>query len=288
MTHNRLSFDRLLAQAHQHRRVILMDGALGTMLLQLGLNMHSQATFEWNRDYPDRVQQVHRHYYHAGAIIHSANSFACHLPLAATRALNLQILRERYSQAAAVVGQCLPDNVYILGCVGTLQAHSIAYARMMGQALSSCPSFDAVLLETQTNLATVENWAEGFLSECRLPLLISFIPMLSDRSEVAPDVIAQWAEANADRILALGVNCGPNPALSVYTEVLQRYRRMTQLPLFVRPSISASPGSFGWAAAIEAWHQAGACMIGGCCGTEPMDIARMYQYLRDQDLLVQG
>ena len=80
-------------------------------------------------------------------------------------------------------------------------------------------------------------------------------------------------------LAALGINCGRDVDTGAAVEILQRYRTMTDLPLFVRLN-AGTPNASGeylktptdMAAQLPRLLKAGATMIGGCCGTTPQTI----------------
>jgi methionine synthase I (cobalamin-dependent) len=84
-------------------------------------------------------------------------------------------------------------------------------------------------------------------------------------------------------LAALGVNCGRDIGMDEVIEIIRRYRRVTDLPLFARPN-AGTPVRQGkrWvyphtpermAARLSELLEAGVCMVGGCCGTTPEHIA---------------
>ena len=54
--------------------VILADGAMGTMLMQAGLE-YGGSPEAWNLEHPDRIRAIHREYIGAGSQIILTNSF---------------------------------------------------------------------------------------------------------------------------------------------------------------------------------------------------------------------
>ena len=95
----------------------------------------------------------------------------------------------------------------------------------------------------------------------------------------------EWFAQRAKKwgVAALGVNCGRDIDMSDIIEIIRRYRQETDLPLFARPNAGTptkQDGRWVWphsaesmAARLPELMEAGACMIGGCCGTTPEYIA---------------
>src|SRR5262249_5825973 len=97
----------------------------------------------------------------------------------------------------------------------------------------------------------------------------------------APETFARHASRHG--VAALGVNCGRDVGLEEAAEVVRRYRRATDLPLFARPN-AGTPSLAGgeavyprtpalMAGGLPELLEAGAAMVGGCCGTTPAHIA---------------
>src|SRR5262249_60163604 len=84
-------------------------------------------------------------------------------------------------------------------------------------------------------------------------------------------------------VAALGVNCGRDMGMDEIIEVVRRYRRHTALPLLARPNAGTPkqkgkrwvyPGTpAAMAARLPELLDAGATLVGGCCGTTPEHIA---------------
>ncbi len=77
------------------------------------------------------------------------------------------------------------------------------------------------------------------------------------------------------KVVALGVNCGREMTMEKCAEILRRYRTVSSLPLFARvnagtPRDGVYPlGPEKLAAGVPSLLEAGATMVGGCCGTTP-------------------
>jgi homocysteine S-methyltransferase len=103
------------------------------------------------------------------------------------------------------------------------------------------------------------------------------------------DQIAECAAAldGYGRIAAIGVNCSPPACVG---ELLARMRERSAKPLVAYPNSGRryDPDEKCWAGAHDAatlaerarhWRQAGARLIGGCCGTTPDDIRELGRVL---------
>jgi methionine synthase I (cobalamin-dependent) len=120
-----------------------------------------------------------------------------------------------------------------------------------------------------------------------LPVLLSMTYQretngkISTLSGHAPEWFARRAKNWG--AVALGVNCGRDIGMTEIIEIVRRYRQETDLPLFARPNAGTPTKqgdrwvfphtAEGMAARLPELIDAGATMIGGCCGTTPEYIA---------------
>jgi 5-methyltetrahydrofolate--homocysteine methyltransferase len=153
---------------------------------------------------------------------------------------------------------------------------------------------DAVLLET-CSTPRVRYALDALRSQTPLRLLLSLTyrrgpgGKLVTASGHSPEWFARRARRyGAD---ALGVNCGCDVGMAEAAEVLRRYCRETDLPLFARPN-AGTPVRKGkrWVYSLRPREmadrlpellEAGACMVGGCCGTTPAHVAALRPVVED-------
>jgi 5-methyltetrahydrofolate--homocysteine methyltransferase len=274
-----------LTEALAAGKPILMDGAMGTELLRAGIEPVPGV----NVTHPELVQRIHESYVHAGARVLLTNTFQ------ANQGTNRRVITAAVglARAAARAGQILLASFGMPITERSTLLGGLPFDQL-----------DGTLLETQSELRSKEdiglpvNMAVHFLRTIsRVPLLISmtFRRDISGRLEtisgLGPEAIA--AEAEDAGVAALGVNCGRDISLTDATKVLQAYRSACNLPLFARPN-AGTPTRVGdrlvypvTPAEMAAWVpeaiQAGAIMIGGCCGTTPQHIAACRESLAKLD-----
>ncbi|MEO6349183.1 MAG: bifunctional homocysteine S-methyltransferase/methylenetetrahydrofolate reductase [Candidatus Limnocylindrales bacterium] len=294
-SHARRSFAERLAKAP-----MLFDGAMGTLLFSRGVPQRASLD-ELVESRPELIGAIHREYIDAGADVIETNSFGANrfrlvpygLSDRATRINRkaAQIARE----ARDVAGR---RDVLVAGSIGPLETP------LHGP---DGPNDDAVraafreqiegLLEGGVDLLLFETFSE--LDE--LLLGISEAQSLSDLPIVAQmtfgeDLIAvdgtspqtaatALAQAGVD---AIGVNCGVGPQIC-RDALLQMGRPSAGLARSIVPNAGLPQrveGQFIYAAgpayfaeAVPRFLDAGARIIGGCCGTTPEHIRHMRQAL---------
>jgi 5-methyltetrahydrofolate--homocysteine methyltransferase len=252
----------------------LMDGAMGTRLLPLGLPCVALA----NLTHPAQVRAVHRSYADAGAEVHLTNTFQVN-----SLALAAHSLDDRLEEIArAAIFHARSTRGIVLGSVGPIvtpgQQTDFADRDALRRTLDALDGVDGLLFETCSTpsaLSAVEYASHriGWL-ESR-PLLLSIAYRWTDGGPRgwhghAPEFFAHHAIRHG--VTALGVNCGVGMGPEEVCDVLRRYREETDLPLFVRPN-AGTPEDFS--RMLPQWMAAGASMVGGCCGTTEEHVGAM-------------
>jgi 5-methyltetrahydrofolate--homocysteine methyltransferase len=145
--------------------------------------------------------------------------------------------------------------------------------------VTACAQADGLLLETFSDPEQAKVFAKEYRSISAKPVLVSFTfdgqtqkTFRNVSSELCAGAAADMGAA------ALGVNCGRDVDMTLCAATLRRYRTVTTLPLFARinagtPSNGIYPKSAEeMAEELLQVLEAGAIMVGGCCGTTPRHI----------------
>ena len=260
---------------------LILDGATGTELERFGIPSELPL---WSArgviESPETVLAIHRAYVAAGAQALTANTFRTqrrtleHAGLGhragelTARAVSLA--REAASESGCLVlgsappledcfhPERVPDDA-------TLAREHAEHARHLVEA-----GADALLVETMNTIREAVA-AVRAARECGSPVLASFVSRSQARllsGEPLDEAVGAVAELGP---LAVGVNCLPPGAVPPCLGVLQR----AGLPFLVyanliEPGEERSPEQYARSAAV--WIEAGARIVGGCCGTRPEHI----------------
>jgi 5-methyltetrahydrofolate--homocysteine methyltransferase len=270
-------------------RVILMDGAMGTELIRRGLDPQAERSHDWNESHPDDVLDIHEAYVAAGATCLLTNSF-----LAARE----DTPSKSYVTSAQLARRAAGESRFTLldlGAGGTIYTVLLAIERS-GNPLFGC---DAILIETEGEFSHIQSYLE-ILAFGRSPLLVSLCfqrlrgKLVTTEDRQSPEDIARYAQVRREDFLALGVNCGRDMGMDDIIEVVRRYRTVTDLPILARPNAGTpirmggrwvyphSPSSM--ASRLPELIDAGATLIGGCCGTTPAHIAAFREVIDRLDV----
>jgi 5-methyltetrahydrofolate--homocysteine methyltransferase len=280
------SFTELLAGP----RVLLADGATGTNYQEMGLGP-GVAPEEWVLDEPGKVTELHRRFAAAGSDLVLTCTFgATSLRLAdgplAGRA------REVNVRAAELAREAVGDERLVAGSLGptgrlvepygdlTHDAAVDAYAEQ-AEALAE-GGVDALVLETFFALEEALWAIEGVKSATDLPLVASFSFDQGTRTMMgvgAGDVVAAVVPLG---VAAVGANCGRSltDTDAVFAELVEA---APAVPLWMKPNAGVphvvgdavvyEAGPEELAAHLRRYADAGARVVGGCCGSTPEHVA---------------
>ena len=268
--------------------VTLLDGAMGTMLQKMGLRP-GQIPEMTNLTHPEWVRNIHAGYIAAGSRIIYANPFGANrLKLKDTGhtvreivAAGVGIAREAAAGTDALVGLDVGPLGALLEPLGTLpfeEAYGL-FAEIVEAGRDA--GADLIAIETMTDLQEARAALLAAKEHASLPVFVtmSFDPSGRTFTGCAPSCMARVLEGlGAD---AVGLNCslGPREALPLVKEIA----RNTRLPVIAKPNAGLpdpvdghydlSPA--GFADAMKALAEAGATVVGGCCGTDPAYISAL-------------
>lgn len=276
-------------------RVLLFDGALGTELLRRGVTIGDSAE-SLNLDDPEAVRRVHLDYFEAGADVVSTNSFGANRLKLSDFGLEGKAPELNRAAAAIAVG-ARPAGRFVAGSMGPtgrlLRPHGefpeeefeAAFAEQ-AEALAAGGA-DFLILETHYDLREALCGLRAAVKAVNLPVLVTMTFKRTPRGffTFMGDTPAACLRALEDAgASAVGANCslGPEDML----ELVRVMRPLTGLPVMAQPNagqpVVAADGSFAYLETPEdfARHvpgllEAGANIIGGCCGTTPEHIRLM-------------
>jgi len=265
--------------------VLVADGAMGT-ILSAGGHEPGKSLDLLNVENPDLVRAVQRGYVQAGAELILTNTFQGSRPSLerhnlANRAAELNAagaaLAREVAGADVFVGGDIGPTGKILEPYGDYPTESAraAFAEQ-AQALAEA-GVDCLVLETFSSLDEIRIAVEA-AADLGLPVFASmaFDPSGRTAFGVTPQQAAEQLQAAGADVV--GANCGtisPEEMIGI----IARFLDVTSLPLIAKPNAGRpqqtasgviypeEPESM--AEAAGGLRQAGATIIGGCCGSTP-------------------
>lgn len=286
-------FTHLLAT----RPWLLADGATGSNLFDVGLQS-GDAPELWNTAHPDRIATLHRSFVEAGADIILTNSFggtAYRLKLhqAQDRVAELneaaaRIAREvadASGREVAVAGSMGPTGE-IMEPIGTLSFESARDAFAAQARSLAAGGVDVLWIETMSSREEVEAAVAG-AATVGLPIVctLSFDTNGRTMMGLSPSDFAALEKTLLPRLAACGTNCGVgasevvacihNLATATGPDVVLVAKGNCGIPQYVDGAICYNGTPELMAVYARMALDAGARIIGGCCGTSPKHLRAM-------------
>jgi methionine synthase / methylenetetrahydrofolate reductase(NADPH) len=283
------------------KRPILLDGAMGTMLHQRGIAINE--CFDMlNLTNPALVADVHREYIEAGAQIIYTNTFGANsfkLGRLGMEEKVAQINTAGVELARRIILASFKE-ILIAGDVGPLGVRLAPFGRVQLEEANKVFSeqiqslvdagVDLIVLETMTDLYEIH---EAILAarniDPDIPIVASMTFTRDDLTVLGDSPGKVACRLHEDGADVIGANCSAGPNQMI--RILRQMRQAVPDGYFsVKPNAgwpeqsggrimyAAGPEYFG-TYAVPFW-EAGANMIGGCCGTTPQHIAAFHQAIQ--------
>jgi len=289
------------------QKTLLADGAMGTMLHARGVGF-ANCFDELNLTNPAAVADIHREYIEAGAQLIITNTFGANRFKLGKHGLQdhlVQINRAGVELARRAVAASFKENVLVAGDVGPLGVRIAPYGRVKPEEARTAfaeqikaladAGIDLVVIETMSDLYEIQEAIKAVKETCDLPIIASVTFTRDDRTLLGEDpakVACKLQEEGAD---VIGVNCSGGPS-----QLLRILKQMKQaVPdgrFWVKPNAGwpeqvggrimypADADYFGKYAI--SFREAGANIVGGCCGTTPQHISAMKRAFEASPVLI--
>ncbi|MFE3258491.1 methionine synthase [Nocardia sp. NPDC059091] len=312
---SRAEFDTTLLDTLR-RRVVIGDGAMGTMLQAADLTLDDFRGLEGcneilNDTRPDVLRHIHRAYFEAGADAVETNTFGCNLPNLADYDIadRIRDLSERGTRLAREVADEMGPSAdgtprYVLGSMGPgtkLPTLGHAPYAALRDAYSEAAlgmldgGADAILIETCQDLLQVKAAVTGSHRAMdragrRIPIITHVTMETTGTMLVGSEIGAALTALEKLGIDMIGLNCATGP--DEMSEHLRHLSKHAQLPVSVMPNaglpiLGANGAEYPLtpeelAVALSQFvSEFGLSLVGGCCGTTPEHIRQVAEAVRE-------
>ncbi|MDR1690149.1 MAG: homocysteine S-methyltransferase family protein [Clostridiales bacterium] len=279
--------------------IIILDGAMGTMLQKSGLKPGVSPCL-LSATNPGAVLGVHKSYVEAGSNIIASNTFeANRLKLAGTGYGVSEIVEKSVEIAKKAAG----DAAYValdVGPVGELlaPAGSLAFESCVDifKEVMVCgekAGADLIFLETIFDLYELKAAVLAARENTNLPVFASMTFQENRRTFTGCPASAAAILMEGLGVDAVGINCSLGPA-QLY-ETVREMTSFASIPVLVKPNaglpsleggetgFDVSPDEF--VSDMKKLHGLGVSIFGGCCGTTPEYIHKLANALKGEGVI---
>jgi 5-methyltetrahydrofolate--homocysteine methyltransferase len=290
---------------------LLGDGAMGTQLMFAGLEQGNCGE-AWNLTHPEKVLAIQRRYAEAGSDCLLTNTFGGsrimlnrHSHASNVVAINqaaVAIAREAFgARPGFVIGDMGPFGG-LLEPYGDFTETQVrdAFNEQAGALVDA--GADAIIIETQTSLEELQlgiHAARDAGAPCVIGSMAYDVTLdgstFRTMMGIDPERAAAFMQEQGADIVAL--NCGTGMDMVRARTAVERYRRVSSLPVMVQPN-AGQPKLINMKVVYDETPEqmvsgvgplldAGASIIGGCCGSTPAHI-RAFRQAMDECLSAKG
>lgn len=265
-------------------RVVMFDGAMGTMLQKKGLKLR-EIPESLNVSRPDLIESIHREYFAAGCDFVQTNTFGANpYKLEGTAYETEQVIGAAVKIARRAADAFSGKGILLdvgpsgraMAPVGDADFDEI-YGSVARQVRAGAELCDGILLETFTDLLEAKASALAALENSDKPVFLTMSFQENGRTFFGTPVEAMIMTFEGLGLSGLGVNCSLGPAQ--LAPIVKKLTAHSRVPVIVQPNAGlpvvrdgvsgwdVSPGEFAnWLGQFVDW---GTAFVGGCCGTTP-------------------
>ena len=275
--------------------VILLDGATGSNLMAAG-KPRGVCTEQWVLEHPQVLQELQRAYVAAGSQIVYAPTFGANRHSLSDFGLSDQV-REINRRLVELCREGVGSTVLVAGDLTTtgkmVPQGDLTYEDLLEiykEQIESLAEAGVDLLVAETMLGVEETMAalDAAAAVCDLPMMCSLSLEADGTALFGGNAVEAMVTLQEMGACAVGLNCsvGPDQLRSVVAEM----KKVARVPVIAKPNAGMPVISESGEAiySMDAEHfaeamldlvDAGASLIGGCCGTTPAYILAMRKRL---------
>lgn len=260
--------------------VIIADGAMGTRIMELGVNLKDTPSELLNIKKPELIEKIHREYIESGANLILSNTFMCNIINAKRNNYNLE---EVIEAGIHIAKKACGDHGLVALDIGPLSYYieendssfkEIVYENTERIINASKDKFDLVIFETLGSLKEGEFAVKKAKTLTDKKVICSFtLAYKKDIPNFIKNMVSTLEPLGVD---ALGINCTGYEEILMALDIL---KENTNLPIMIKANLGI-PKKVGeelvYDKTLEEFKnlskralEKGVNIIGGCCGTTP-------------------
>ncbi len=288
------------------RKIIICDGAMGTMLQSKGIDAGPIPEL-LNFTHVESLQELFEAYYESGSDLVCTNTFGANrLKLKGTGYSVEQVITQAVNIAREVADRynkgIKPEKFVALdlSTIGKLMepagelTFEDAYDIFKEQVIAGAEAgADLIIFETFTDIYELKAAILAAKENCNLPVFCTVTFQDNGRTLMGSDPITAINVLQDLNIDAIGANCslGPKDMVPIIKEML----KYAKIPVMVQPNAGLPKlvnGQVQYDVKIEEFTEAmlemieaGASVVGGCCGTNPQYIKALSKEINRKKLI---
>lgn len=286
------------------KELLFFDGGMGTLLQAEGLQP-GELPETWNIERKETIRKIHQSYFEAGSDIVLTNTFGAnalkfHDENCSLKAIiDAAVENVRFGAKAGIrderdyyVALDIGPTGKLLKPLGDLSFEDAYEAFKEVMQYGEKAGADLIHIETMSDTYEVKAAVLAAKENTNLPVFATMIFDDKGKLLTGGDVPSVVALLEGLRVDALGINCGMGPKQML--PILQQIAQYTSLPIIVKSNAGLPKQRDGqtyydvtpdvFAKQLQEIVKAGACVIGGCCGTTPKHIRAMIAACKDLEM----
>ena len=278
------------------KEVILMDGATGSNLMAAGMPQNS-STELWMLEHPEAVKELQRAYADAGSRIIYACTFSANRESLKKHGLQDHV-EELNMKLAQLTRDAVGDKAYVAGDLTMTGQLLEPLGDMTEEALLDIykeqitglvkGGVDLLGVETMLSLDETVIALKAAQEICDLPVMTTLTVNESGMTIYGTNAVEAVTVLEKNGASAVGLNCSLGP--DQLTDVIRRMKEKATVPVIAKPNaglptVNASGqmvyhmDAEEFAGHMKGLLDAGAGIVGGCCGTTPEYIRKLREVI---------
>lgn len=294
---NRKEFEKLTTD-----RLIYLDGATGSNLMKRGMP-GGVCPEKWILEHPEVFMGLQREFVEAGSNIVYAPTFTANTVKLKEYGLEGQI-GEINRKLVALSKQAVDGKAFVAGDItmtgrqlkpmGDMDFEELIGIYKEQIRLLADAGVDLLVVETMMSLQETRAALIGAKEVCDLPVMTTLTFEADGRTLYGTDPVTAAVTLEKLGACAVGANCSTGPDKMV--ELIGRISEVVSIPVIAKPN-AGMPSLNGngetvydmdadtFGREMEKLVKAGACILGGCCGTTPEYIRKLTAYTKDRKVI---
>lgn len=277
--------------------IVLLDGATGTNLQKSGMPV-GVCPEKWIIEHKEVLIKLQKEYVAAGSNILYAPTFSGNRIKLEEYGLGEEI-EEINRKLVRISKEAAGDKAYVAGDltmtgeqiypIGTLTFEELVDIYKEQVTYMLIEGVDLFVVETMMSLSECRAALLAIKETCDLPVMVSLTFAEDSRTLYGTDPTTAMIVLQSMGADAVGVNCSTGP--KQMCEIVTLMKRVATVPIIAKPN-AGLPKLVGkdtvfdmeadeFAAGVKELIKCGANIVGGCCGTTPKHMKKLYHAIKD-------